>query len=168
VNTLWLVGMMGTGKSSVGPRVAYALGVDFVDLDQVVVLACGCDLARIFEDEGEEGFRIRERAALESVAWSPIVVACGGGIVEDPANIATLRDHGRVAWLYAPVGVLADRVGDGAGRPMLAGDVKSRLNSLQRRRKKKFEEAAHQQFDAATQNPEEIAREIVQWWRNTS
>jgi len=167
VGTLWLVGMMGVGKSTVGPRVAYAVGVDFVDLDQVIAMAAGCDIARIFEDEGEESFRARERSSLESIAGGAIVVACGGGIVEDPENIQTMRDNGSVAWLDAPVSVLADRVGDGAGRPMLAGDVRSRLNSLQRRRKKKYTAAAHRRFDAATQNPQEIAREIVRWWRNT-
>jgi shikimate kinase len=166
VATLWLVGMMGVGKSTVGPRVAYAVGADFVDLDQVVALAAGCDIARIFEDEGEAAFRIKERAALESIAGSAIVVACGGGIVEDPANVTTMRDHGLVAWLDAPVAVLAGRVGDGGGRPMLAGDVRSRLTSLQRRRKKMYEAAAHRRFDAETRNPQEIAKEIVQWWRN--
>lgn len=166
MSTLWLVGMMGVGKSTVGPRVAYAAGIDYVDLDQVIALAAGCGVARIFEDEGEEAFRSKERAALESIAGSAVVVGCGGGIVEDPANIATMRDTGPVAWLDAPISVLAKRVGDGAGRPMLAGDVRSRLNSLQRRRKKMFDAAAHQRFDAATQNPQEIAREIVRWWRN--
>ncbi|MCJ7725292.1 MAG: shikimate kinase [Acidimicrobiia bacterium] len=166
MSTLWLVGMPGVGKSSVGPRVAYAVGADFVDLDQVVALGAGCDIGRIFADEGEEGFRIKERAALESMAGSPIVVACGGGIVDDPVNIATMRSRGRVAWLDAPVSVLLSRVGDGAGRPMLAGDAKYRLTALQRRRKSKFESAAHRRFDAAAQNPEEIAKESVQWWRS--
>lgn len=165
MKTLWLVGMTGVGKSTVGPRVAYAVGADFVDLDQVVALAVGTDIGRIFADEGEAGFRIRERAALELIAGSPIVVACGGGIVDDPANILTMRTLGWVAWLDAPVSVLLSRVGDGAGRPMLAGDTKSRLTALQRRRKAKFESASHQRFDAATDNPEKIAREIVQWWR---
>ncbi len=166
MSTLWLVGMMGVGKSSVGPRVAYAVGADFVDLDQVIAVAAGSDIVRIFQDEGEAAFRAKERAALESIAGSAIVVACGGGVVENPSNIATMRESGSVAWLDAPVAVLAKRVGDGGGRPMLAGNVRSRLTSLQRRRKKLFEAAAHRRFDAGTANPQEIAREIVQWWRS--
>ncbi|MCB2224691.1 MAG: shikimate kinase II [Actinobacteria bacterium] len=165
--TLWLVGMMGSGKSTVGPRVAYALGVDFVDLDQVVALEAGCDLVRIFADEGEAGFRERESRALASVAGSPVVVACGGGVVEDPSNVTTMRAHGRVAWLDAPVRVLAGRLGDGTGRPMLQGDPVTRLTSLQRRRKKKYDAAAHARFDAS-EAPDGLAKEIVTWWRSSS
>lgn len=166
MSTLWLIGMMGTGKSTVGPRIGEALGADFVDLDQVIALAAGADITRIFDDEGEEGFRIRERAALETVAGSSIVVACGAGVVEDPANIETLRAHGSVAWLNAPVRVLAERVGDGGGRPMLAGDTRARLTALQRRRRKAYEAASDQRFDTEG-SPGEIAREVVKWWRST-
>jgi len=166
VNTLWLIGMMGTGKSTVGPRVGYALGADFVDLDQVIALGAGSDISRIFADEGEEGLRRRERAALETVAGRSIVVACGGGVVEDPANIETMRSHGSVAWLDAPVRILAERVGAGGGRPLLTGDVRARLISLQRRRRKGYEAAADRRFDAAG-TPPEIAREVVEWFRST-
>lgn len=168
MGTLWLVGMMGTGKSTVGPRVAYALGRDFVDLDQVIALRGGTDIGRIFADEGEVGFRAREREALEAIAGSPNVVACGGGVVEDPANVTTMRSSGRVAWLDAPVGVLLGRVGDGGGRPMLAGDARARLTALQRKRKRKYESASDERFDASAGTPQEIAREIVQWWRSKS
>lgn len=166
MSTLWLIGMMGTGKSTVGPRIGYALGADFVDLDQVIALAAGADVARIIADEGEEGFRSREKAALETVAGSAIVVACGAGVVEDPANIETMRSHGSVAWLNAPVRVLAERVGDGEGRPLLAGDARARLIALQRRRRKAYEAAADHRFDAEG-SPGEIAREVVEWWRST-
>jgi shikimate kinase len=158
---------MGSGKSTVGPHVAHALGMDFVDLDQVVVLSAGCDLPRIFADEGERGFRDRERQALMSIAGGKLVVACGGGVVEEPENVTTMRAHGRVAWLDATVGVLAGRVGDGTGRPMLVGDPRARLTTLQRRRRKKYAAAAHRRFDAA-KRPQELAKEIVTWWRSTS
>jgi shikimate kinase len=79
-----------------------------------------------------------------------------------------MRETGRVAWLDTTVGVLLERVGDGGGRPMLAGDPKSRLTSLQRRRKRKYEAAADRRFDAGRRQPLEIAKEIVAWWRNSS
>ena len=93
------------------------------------------------------------------------MVACGGGVVEVAENVETMRSTGDVAWLDTTVGVLLERVVDGGGRPMLAGDVKSRLTALQRRRKRKSESAAHRRFDA-DQDPEEIAGEVVRWWRN--
>ena len=119
-------------------------------------------LEKICEGEGTE----EDLRTLETVAGSAIVVACGAGIVEDPANIETLRAHGSVAWLNAPVRVLAERVGDGGGRPLLAGDTRARLIALQRRRRKAYEAAAHHRFDAEG-SPGEIAREVVKWWRST-
>jgi shikimate kinase len=165
MRTLWLIGMMGSGKSTVGPRVAEALGAVFVDLDQVIAVFEGADIGRIFADEGEEGFRRREREALERVAGSPVVAACGEGIVADPDNIATLTSTGEVAFLDAPPRILAERVGDGGGRPLLGDDPQGQIRSLLRRRRSKYEAAAGRRFDAA-KDPEEVAKEVVAWWRS--
>ncbi|NIQ58490.1 MAG: hypothetical protein GWN85_35025, partial [Gemmatimonadetes bacterium] len=61
------------------------------DLDQVIALRAGCDITRIFEDEGEEGFRRREGEAVAAVAGSPVVVACGGGVVERTGSVEEMR-----------------------------------------------------------------------------
>lgn len=162
--TLWLVGMMGAGKSTVGPLVAQRLGRAFVDLDGVIAAAAGRSIPAVFAAEGEAGFRRREAAALETAAGTEAVVACGGGIVVDPANAARLRESGRVAWLAAPAAVLADRVGDGVGRP-LAGARGSEIEPRLAARESAYQAVAHCRVETAGRTPEEVAEEVVRWWR---
>ena len=79
---LYLVGMMGSGKSTVGPLLAKALGYRFLDADAVISQAAGCSIPEIFERDGEEGFRRLERQVLQQLSqWHSLVVATGGGIV---------------------------------------------------------------------------------------
>jgi shikimate kinase len=160
--------MMGVGKSTVGRCVADALKAEFVDLDHLVSLSAGCDIAALFSAEGEEGFRRRERRALREVAGGPAVVACGGGVVDDSTNISVMRAHGVVAWLDAPAEVLAERVGAGSGRPMLAGAPRGRLRSLRRQRHRKYRAAADRRFQTGGRDPGEVASEVVEWWRSIS
>jgi len=163
VATLWLVGMMGAGKSTVGPLVAERLGRPFVDLDEVVAAAAGASIPDLFDAEGEAGFRRREAAALAQVAGSEAVVACGGGIVVDPENVAVLRRTGMVAWLAAPAPVLAQRVGDGGGRP-LAGAGEAALQVLAASREAAYAGAAHCRIQTAGRSPEEVAEEVMRRW----
>jgi shikimate kinase len=76
MGTLWLVGLMGSGKSTVGPLVAARLGLPFIDLDAEVASAAGRSVAEVFAAEGEAGFRRREAAALATVAGKAAVWAC--------------------------------------------------------------------------------------------
>ncbi|MDX1692088.1 MAG: shikimate kinase, partial [Acidimicrobiia bacterium] len=117
MGTLWLVGMMGAGKTTVGWLVADRVGRPFVDLDDDVVAAAGSSIPDIFAMQGETAFRALEHAALMERAGSEAVVACGGGVVIDERNVARMRAEGVVVWLDAPAEVLRGRVGDGEGRP---------------------------------------------------
>jgi shikimate kinase len=163
VGTLWLVGMMGAGKSTVGPLVAERLGRPFVDLDAVVAAAAGRSIPEVFAFEGEAGFRRREAAALAEWAGSEAVVACGGGVVIDPANVALLRRSGMVAWLTAPAAVLTGRIAGGGGRP-LAGESGADLASRLASREAAYGAAAHCRVDTAGRAPDEIAEEVVRRW----
>lgn len=163
MGTLWLVGMMGAGKSTVGPLVAERLGRRFVDLDAVVAAVAGRSISEVFAAEGEAGFRRREAAALAQLAGSEGVVACGGGVVIDPANVALLRRSGMVAWLAAPAAVLAGRVGGGEGRPLAGAggaDLAARLAS----RGAAYAAAAHCRVETAGRAPAEVAEEVVLRW----
>jgi shikimate kinase len=117
-----LVGMMGTGKSSVGQRVAEALGRPFLDTDALVEAHAGRTVTEIFAAEQEAGFRGREASAVEEAAgWAePAVVATGGGAVLHPVNRARLSACGTVVWLTASAATLAERLGDCGKRPLLA------------------------------------------------
>ena len=116
--------MMGSGKSETGRKLALVLGRRFVDCDKLVADAAGCSIPEIFEAEGEAGFRRRESEMLAGVLASTraAVVATGGGAVTVARNRACLAGAA-VCWLRARPEVLAARVGDGSGRPLLASGV---------------------------------------------
>ena len=122
VRHIALVGMMGSGKSETGRRLALVLGRRFLDCDALVEAAAGRSIPEIFEAEGEAGFRRRESAILAEVLAStePSVVATGGGVVTVAANRAQLAGA-VVCWLRVRPEVLATRLSDGTGRPLLAG-----------------------------------------------
>lgn len=151
VGHLVLVGLMGSGKSTVGRECARRLDRPFVDTDEVVEQEAGRPVREIFAVEGEPGFRDRERRAVAAVcaAAVPTVIACGGGVVLDPANRAELRAAGVVVWLRAPVAELVARVGTGAGRPLLADEPVGALARLERERDSAYGAAAHVVVDTA-------------------
>ena len=102
---LFLVGFMGSGKSTVGQRLAAELGKEFLDCDRVLEERTGVDIPYIFEIEGEEGFRRREAAVLRDLTGRRgIVLATGGGAVGDPENRKVLIANGFVIYLRAPGG----------------------------------------------------------------
>jgi shikimate kinase len=119
-----LVGMMGSGKTETGRVLARLLGRRFVDCDEVVAAVAGCSIPEIFAGEGEAGFRRRESETLAGTlaAGDASVVATGGGVVTLESN-RSLLERAVVCWLRARPEVLAGRVGDGSGRPMLASDA---------------------------------------------
>ena len=130
---VYLVGMPGSGKSSVGRALAPLLSLPFVDLDEEVEQQAGRSVAEIFERGGEGTFRLAESRALAAVAaGGRAVVACGGGIVLDPSNRALLTSSGVVVYLEAGLEILRARVGDGAGRPLLRseGDPHAQLEAF--------------------------------------
>ena len=117
-----LTGFMGTGKTAVGRALAASLEFGFVDTDDLVRERAGRDIPVIFEQEGEAGFRRREREVVASLAGrTGLVIATGGGGVSDAGNAAVLRGLGPLVWLRARPETILDRVGSGEARPMLAG-----------------------------------------------
>jgi shikimate kinase len=110
-DNIFLVGLRGSGKSTVGRELAAKLGKTFVDMDDVVEAKAGASIAEIVVESGWPRFRELEREALQEIAaTSGQVVATGGGVILDEANRATLKDRGKVFYLMADVGLLASRI----------------------------------------------------------
>jgi shikimate kinase len=140
---LYLVGMMGAGKSSVGRPLAEALGYRFLDADTALEQAAGRAIPEIFASDGEEGFRELETAVLDGIAaWHSLVVATGGGVVTRPVNWGHLR-QGVVIWLDAPEDLLLRRLrADSTARPLLAqADPAARLAALLEARRPLYAQA---------------------------
>lgn len=119
---VYLAGFMASGKSTVGPLVADALGYRFVDLDWLIEARAGRSIPMIFAEGGEAAFRAAEADALDATTRSRrMVVATGGGALVTPAALRTARMAGPVVWLRASVPTTLERLGDAVGRPLLAG-----------------------------------------------
>lgn len=127
-----LIGLMGAGKSSVGARLAAALGVSFTDSDDEIVTAANLSIAEIFEKYGEDHFRSGERRVIARlVDGPPAVIATGGGAFLDDATRALLLERAVTVWLRADLDVLVARTAGRSHRPLLnQGDPRQVLADL--------------------------------------
>ncbi len=164
---LWLIGMMGSGKSVVGSLVAQRLAIPFYDTDEIIVRNAGTSIASIFDEEGETGFRERECIAVRTVAGAPDgVVAAGGGAVLDAANVETMRSAGTTVLLDADVETLERRLRGSDDRPLLRDRVGDALRSIAEERRGMYRSAADHVIDA--RRPiEEVADELEGLWRRS-
>ncbi|HZP89722.1 MAG TPA: shikimate kinase [Actinomycetota bacterium] len=162
---VYLVGMPGSGKSTVGPELARRLEVPFVELDREIERAAGKGVREIFAEEGEARFRELEASALvEASTHDPAVVSCGGGVVLEPANRVTLRATGTVVFLSVPLEVLRARVVPAADRPLIHAEAD--LERLFREREPLYREFAAHVVDASgppAEVAESIRRELFRW-----
>jgi shikimate kinase len=140
---LYLVGMMGSGKSTAGRHLADLLGYRFLDADTSIEQVAGRSIPDLFASEGESGFRALEAAVLNQIAsWHSLVVATGGGVVTRPENWGQLH-QGVVIWLDAPDALLLERLSsDPTPRPLLqADDPAARLATLLAERRPLYAQA---------------------------
>jgi shikimate kinase len=141
---LFLVGLPGAGKSTLGRQIARRLRKRFVDADTELEHRLGVSIPTIFEIEGEAGFRDREELTIaELTILTDIVLSTGGGAVLRPANRIRLRENGTVVYLHAEPATLWDRVRHSRNRPLLqTADPMARLNQLYGERDALYREVA--------------------------
>ncbi len=142
---LVLVGLMGTGKTTVGRRLADRLGRPFHDSDEMIERSTGRTVRQIFAEDGEPAFRAIETEVLLEALADPVpsVIAAAGGVVLQEANRAALRAHaGRVVWLRADPDVLVTRVTSGGHRPLLDDDPAGTLARMHATREALYREVA--------------------------
>jgi len=159
---LFLVGLPGAGKSTLGRMLARRLGLVFVDADAELETHLGVTIPTIFEIEGEAAFRDREEAILASlVERSGIVLATGGGVVIRAENRTRLRSGGTVLYLHAEPSTLRERTRKSRHRPLLnAADPLARLAELYAQRDPLYREVAHSVIESDRERVMRFALEL--------
>ncbi|MDE0055977.1 MAG: shikimate kinase AroK [Gammaproteobacteria bacterium] len=160
---VFLIGMMASGKSTVGRHLARALSLDFVDSDSVIEDRAGADIPWIFDIEGEEKFRDREERVIDELTQrNGVVIATGGGVVLREINRRRLSERGTVVYLNAPFESLVARAQGNTRRPLLAGEnARDKLVELMDQRGDLYAQTADIEIHTDDRPPRGIAQRIV-------
>ncbi len=164
---IYLAGIMGAGKSSVGKRVASRLGWTFLDADLIIESKAGKSIPGIFESEGEEGFRALEGRVIQTLASTQrTVIALGGGALEREENRESILNHGYLVWLNVTPEVAAKRLVDSENRPLLNGlnsaqEINETLKRLLQARGENYR-TADLILNLTEESPEQIAQSIIE------
>ncbi|ACS86697.1 MULTISPECIES: shikimate kinase AroL [Musicola] len=165
---IFMVGARGCGKTTVGGKLAQALGYEFVDTDIFMQETSGMTVADVVTSEGWPGFRRRESEALQRVSRPNRVIATGGGMVLLEQNRRFMHDEGTVIYLLAPVAELAHRLEaspEAHQRPTLTGrPISEEVAAVLAEREALYQAVAHHVVDA-TRSPQMIVTELLQWLR---
>ena len=160
---IYLVGLMGVGKSTVGPLLARRLGRTFIDSDHEIEARAGRTISTIFEEEGEASFRRLEADTIGALSEGDVVIALGGGALTLPGSLEALQERGLLVYLWAPPEVLVQRIGDPRTRPLLAGlgvaERVEKLRLLLEERHPRYSQASIQVEAAGTTH--EIVKQIL-------
>jgi len=172
-HNLFLVGPTGAGKSTLGRSLAEHYRLRFIDLDQEIEQRAGVPVSRVFEVEGEAGFRARESAMLaEFSAHRGIVLATGAGAVLAVENRQTLQQRGYVLWLKASVAQQMDRLQRDTTRPLLAGDRRATLEAMVPIREPLYRQVADLEIASAVEGVHAAAEQAIhlidRHWRRTA
>ena len=165
---IFIVGPMGSGKSTVGKIISDELFLTFHDTDEEIENRTGASIDWIFDLEGEEGFRKREAKILDELAQlNSIVLSTGGGIILSDENRDTLSSRGTVFYLATPISVQLERTSKDKDRPLLKnGDPEAILKELHETREKLYESVADYVVDTESLNSQEVAAEIIKLVKN--
>jgi len=164
MESVFLVGLMGAGKTTVGKMLAKRVKARFVDADHEIESRTGVPIPTIFEIEGEVGFRRRESQVISDLSQETgLVLATGGGAVLDPQNRQCLHDRGVVIYLYAQPEVLFERTRMDRGRPLLqVEDRLTKLRELFAVRDPLYREVAHHIVEVGQTQASQVVRRILQ------
>ena len=145
MTSIFLVGPMGSGKSTVGRALARKIGYRFLDSDREIEARCGVDIPTIFDYEGESGFRDRESRMINELTHLPgIVLATGGGSILREENREYLKSRGHVILLQVDIKEQLRRVSSDTNRPLLqTADPAARLRALMEEREPIYKSVAH-------------------------
>ena len=161
MTAIYLIGFMGTGKTTVGMELAEKLGYSFHDSDQVVMDRTGKSISEIFAEVGENGFRSLEQQILQSLPTEKCIIATGGGIILKTANRKYMMENGTVIWLDATPTEIIRRLETDSSRPLLSGNKNEQIQSLYRQRADLYKQAANFRVNTEDKSISEIIDEII-------
>lgn len=163
VDRIFLVGLMGAGKTTIGRQLAKALNKQFVDSDREIESQTGASIPLIFELEGEEGFRRRERDMIDKLTQRhDAVLATGGGAILNEDNRRWLGERGVVIYLHATVEQLLERTRMDRNRPLLqTEDPEARLRELMAARDPLYQELADIVIDTGEASVRQVVQDLI-------
>ena len=157
---IYLIGMMGSGKSTVGKTLSEKMHKPFIDLDSEIEKATGKNISEIFDTDGEKQFRKMETKQLKQ--YSESIVACGGGIVLKDENREFINENGATILLTASMEELSHRLSDSGNRPLLADEnTEEALTKLWLERQLHYLNTADFTIETDGKNPEQLTEEIL-------
>lgn len=164
INNIFLIGLMGAGKTTIGRQLAQALDKEFIDSDHEIEARTGVNIPLIFELEGEQGFREREAAVIDELtARNNVVLATGGGAVLYEENRQHLKERGTVIYLQASVEQLLERTRKDKNRPLLqTADPEARLKALLTEREPLYLELANLVVRTGQSSVRSVVESILQ------
>lgn len=145
MKNIFLIGYMGTGKSTVAAYMAKQYGMEVLEMDEMIVERENMSISDIFAKYGEEYFRDIETKLLVEIQWQENkVVSCGGGVVLRKQNVEEMRKGGRIVLLSAEPATILERVKDDNSRPLLQGNKTVEfISEMMEKRREKYEGAAN-------------------------
>jgi shikimate kinase / 3-dehydroquinate synthase len=167
---IFLVGLMGSGKTTIGRALAKRLNKRFVDADHEIEARTGATIPLIFEIEGEASFRQREADVIRDLtAQEGIVLATGGGAVLNEQSRQFLKERGTVIYLRASVNSILQRTSHDRNRPLLqTDDPKARIEELSQQRAPLYQEVAHIIIETGRPNVQSVVQTILGQLPNVS
>ncbi|MBN1785592.1 MAG: shikimate kinase [Candidatus Methanofastidiosa archaeon] len=161
---IFLIGCMGSGKTSVGRLLARKARMDFIDLDESIEDEIGMSISNFFNIHGEKRFREIESRMFKDVALrDDVIISCGGGIVLNKNNMSILRSRGMVILLTADLNTLAERVGNDGSRPLLCTDDKAgRMKQILKDREELYLYASDVVIDTTGLTVEQVVGTILE------
>ena len=165
VHNIFLIGPMGSGKSTIGRVLAKELKLDFYDSDLMIEQRAGADIAWIFDIEGEDGFRKREQKVIEELTLKTnIVLATGGGAIMTPENRNVLAARGTVIYLKTSLQQQYERTKRDTKRPLLRTDnLIERLKDLDQERAPYYDELADVNFETDKLTAKLVVKNILKY-----
>ncbi len=166
--SIFLVGPMGAGKTTIGRLLAKSLNISFYDSDQEIESRTGVDISTIFEYEGEDGFRNRERVVIDELTQrQPIVLATGGGAILDPDNRSKLVEAGFIAYLACSIDRQLERTYQDNKRPLLdTPEPRQKLEALHAEREPLYQACADFTLDTGSCSSRSASSYILKAFNN--